>query len=384
MEQKKQIIDRFKNARSDAVQELNRLKKEGAKIAGYYCTYTPTEIILAAGAVPLRLCNSSDQYVQEGEVHLPRNLCAIVKSSFGEAVSGKSPYFEAADLVVGETTCDGKKKMYEYLRELKPTHIMQLPQKNTGHEESLLWINEMRRLKSRLEQEFEVDITIAKLKDAIKQKNSQRLAVKEFYEDWRAHPGVLMSSEAYSILGNFDYRLDREKALEDLYAMIRHIKSGPPDADVKEYDNSPRILLTGCLLGEKMTGIINIIEKAGGNIVCVETCDWLKGTGGLVNEDMEPFSAIAEKYLRIPCPVMSPNHNRMELVARLIDDYQVDGVIDFVLRACLTYSVETVPLRRLVKDKKHTGYMSLETNLAHSESGQLNTRVSAFIEMLSI
>ncbi|MDD4238466.1 MAG: double-cubane-cluster-containing anaerobic reductase [Desulfotomaculaceae bacterium] len=381
MEQKEQIISRFRNARANAVSELNKFKKKCIQIVGYYCAYTPAELILAAGAIPLRLCNSSDQYVQEGEIHLPRNLCTIVKSSFGEAVSSKSPYFKAADLIIGETTCDGKKKMFEYLRDIKPTYIMQLPQKSAGNEEFLLWKNEVLRLKMVLEQKFDVEITDDKLKDAIKQKNVQRLALKELYEQWRKHPEALHSSEIYSVLGNFDYRLDREKALEDIYDMIRYIKSEISNAAMNEH-KAPRILLTGCPLGEKMDRMVNIVEEAGGNLVCIETCDWMKGAEELIDEEMEPYSAIAEKYLQMPCPVMSPNHNRMALLERLIDDYQVDGVIDFVLQACLTYSVETVPLKRFVKNKKRIGYMVLETNLTQSDSGQLSTRVGAFIEML--
>jgi len=285
------------------------------------------------------------------------------------------------DVIIGETTCDGKKKMYEYLREFKPTHIMQLPQTNSGTEETLLWQNEVLRLKKFLEQAFEVEITGNRLKAAIRQKNQHRLALQEFFTLWRAQPGALRNAEVYSVLANFGYRLDQAKALEDIYVLIQVLKNEPQEAYPKQ-PNSPRILLTGCPLGEKLDSMINIVEGVGGELVCIENCDWLKGSQDLVNEDTEPLSAIADKYLQIPCPVMTPDNNRKALIARLIDDNQIDGVIDFVLQACLTYSVETVPMERFVK-AKNTGYLRLESNLSPADTGQLSTRVGAFIEMLS-
>src|SRR5699024_2604703 len=107
------IMDRFINARSNSIEQINKLKEKDTKLVGTYCTFSPVELILAIGAKPIRLCNTNENYLIEGEIHLPRNLCQVVKSSYGEAVSEVSPYFESVDLIIGETTCDGKKKMFE-------------------------------------------------------------------------------------------------------------------------------------------------------------------------------------------------------------------------------------------------------------------------------
>lgn len=117
-----EILDGFTNARMNAKEDLVKLKSNGIKIVGTYCPFTPKEIILAAGAVPIRLTDTTSQYDNECERDIPRNMCTIVKSSYGAAISGKSPYFDKVDLIIGETTCDGKKKMFEYLRDIKLTH----------------------------------------------------------------------------------------------------------------------------------------------------------------------------------------------------------------------------------------------------------------------
>lgn len=133
------------------------------------------------GAATVSLCASSDETIPDVEKDLPRNLCPLIKSSYGFGKTDKCPYFYFSDLVVGETTCDGKKKMYEYLSEFKPVHVMQLP--NSQTEDGLkLWKNEIIKLKENLEEMFDVKITEEDIKNAIKRKNEERKALKRFYE----------------------------------------------------------------------------------------------------------------------------------------------------------------------------------------------------------
>ena len=81
---------------------------------------------MAAGAIPVGLCSFSDETIAEAEQDLPRNLCPLVKSSYGFAKTQKCPYFYFSDLIIGETTCDGKKKMYEMLGEIKDLSLIHI------------------------------------------------------------------------------------------------------------------------------------------------------------------------------------------------------------------------------------------------------------------
>ena len=89
---------------------LKQLKEEGKKIVGYYCMYAPQEIALAAGAIPVSLCATKEEPIADGEKSLPRNFCPLIKSSYGFAVTDKCPFFLHSDIIIGETTCDGKKE----------------------------------------------------------------------------------------------------------------------------------------------------------------------------------------------------------------------------------------------------------------------------------
>ena len=117
----------FGEARKAGFLRVKQLKEQGGRVAGTFCTFTPLEILDAAGFTAVSLCGMSQETIGAAEAHLPANLCPLIKSSYGFAVSDKCPYTYFSDLIVGETTCGGKKKMYELLGRLKPVYVLHLP-----------------------------------------------------------------------------------------------------------------------------------------------------------------------------------------------------------------------------------------------------------------
>jgi hypothetical protein len=103
----------------------------------------------------------------------------------------------------------------------------------------------------------------------------------------------------------------------------------------------------------------------------------------LVEEDTEDiYEAIAKRYLGIGCSVMTPNPNRFDLLGRMIEEYRADGVVEMTLTACLTYNVETRAIRRFCVEEKKVPFISVETDYSQADVEQLNTRITAFLEML--
>src|SRR5512145_2146667 len=146
-------------------------KGQGRKIVGIMCEYTPRELIMAAGAVPVCLCGGSAKTIPAAEEHLPANLCPLIKSTYGNHVQKANPFLEMADLIVAETTCDGKKKMYELMAESRPMYVLELPQKPNDADAMTHWISELHKLKARLEDSFGVTITNEKIRQAIRTMN---------------------------------------------------------------------------------------------------------------------------------------------------------------------------------------------------------------------
>ena len=120
-------FETYDEARQRGFLALKELKDQGRRVVGVFCSYVPTELIYAADAIPVGLCASSEEPIPAGETRLPRNLCPLIKASYGFALTEKCPYFYFSDFVIGETTCDGKKKMFELMNELKETFVMSLP-----------------------------------------------------------------------------------------------------------------------------------------------------------------------------------------------------------------------------------------------------------------
>ncbi|MBR3395146.1 MAG: 2-hydroxyacyl-CoA dehydratase, partial [Firmicutes bacterium] len=143
----------FGDARKNGFLRVKSIKENGGKVAGTFCTFTPQEILDAAGVSPVSLCGMSEETIPAAEAHLPKNLCPLIKSSYGFAVSDKCPYTYFSDIIVGETTCDGKKKMYELLGDMKDVYLLHLPQGDREHALEQ-WTQEVQRFRAFLEEKF--------------------------------------------------------------------------------------------------------------------------------------------------------------------------------------------------------------------------------------
>lgn len=203
-----EVFEEFAEQRKNSFLAVKQLKEKGIPIVGAYCTYFPQEIAMAMGAATVGLCSTSDETIPVAERDLPKNLCPLIKSSYGFAITDKCPFFYFSDVVVGETTCDGKKKMYEYMSEFKDVFIMELP--NSQREESLkLWKSEIIRFKEYLEKKFDVEITEDQIREAIKVNNAGRRSLKRLYEVMRHDPAPIKGHDLFKVLYGSTFKFDR-------------------------------------------------------------------------------------------------------------------------------------------------------------------------------
>ena len=375
-----EIFETFADARKKGFITMKEEKDKGRNVVGTFCTYTPKEVIYAADAIAVSLCSTNDETIPEAEKYLPKNLCPLIKSSYGFAITDKCPYMYFSDIIVGETTCDGKKKMYELLGEIKDTHVMQLP--HSRNEFSIaLWQNEIKELIKRLEKKFNVAITEEKLKESIKLCNEERKIIKEFFNLGKLIPSPIKGSDMHEALQASNYKFDRKLYMEEIKKLVDTLKEKHEKGESPFTKNTPRILITGCPTGGLVDKIIKQLEEVGSSVVCFENCVGTKSFEMLVDENKDPIEAIAERYLNIPCSIMSPNDERMDIIKQYIDEYKIDGVVDVTLSACHTYAVESEKVRRTVEGCGKS-YLQIETNYSNSDSGQLRTRLEAFVEML--
>ena len=376
-----EIFEDFADARKTAFLAAKEQKEKNLPMIGTYCTYVPVELGMAMGAAVVGLCSTSDETIPLAEQDLPASLCPLIKSSYGFAKADKCPFFYFSDLVVAETTCDGKKKMYELMQDFKPVHIMQLP--NAQDEDGfVMWKNEVVRLGEKLEDFFGVTITEDAIRKAIKLRNEERQAALDLFKLMEMDPVPVMGYDLFKVIYGTSFIFDREKAVQSMRDMKARILEEAAENQAK-IGHRPRIIVTGCPMGGATEKVARIIEENGGVIVGYENCTGIKNYYNMVDEsNPDVYEALAERYYKIGCSVMSPNTYRFQLLGEMIDEFRADGVVDMTLQGCHTYNVEAFEVNRFVTEEKKVNYINVETDYSNADEGQLTTRIQAFIEML--
>ncbi len=338
------------------------------------------EILDAAGMIPVGLCGMSEETIPDAETVLPKNLCPLIKSSYGFALSQKCPYTYWSDVIIGETTCDGKKKMYELLGKLKQTYILHLPQGVKADYALAFWRQELADFQRYIEETFQVTITQDKLREAADLRNRVRKATVQLMEFQRLNPAPIDSLKLYQFLDNLKYTFDLEAYIASIEALSQELQQEISNSQMAA--DKKRILITGCPIGGAIEKVTAAVENNGGRVVCYENCSGIKAARQYVDTQApDILTAIAEAYLGIGCAVMTPNERRMENLASLQKEFQADGIIDVTLQACTAYMVETETVRELYQ-AQDIPYMALETDYSKADSGQIDTRIAAFIETL--
>jgi benzoyl-CoA reductase/2-hydroxyglutaryl-CoA dehydratase subunit BcrC/BadD/HgdB len=366
------------------IKELMDKKEAGRKIIGSYCVFVPEEIVLAGNATLVGLCAGADFAMEEVEKLLPRNTCALIKSTFGFKLGKVCPYLEASDMIVGENTCDGKKKAYESLNDIVPNlYVMDIPQMKTDQGRSLLKA-EYDRFKEAVENLTGGAIDAASLKKGIEIVNNKRKAIHRLAELRKADPAPISGLDA--LLANQVFFYDNpvrftesmNKICDELESRIEKKKGAFPEG-------APRILMAGCPMAVPSWKLPWIIETAGAVIVGEESCVGERGARNLTYESGETveemMEAIVDRYFKIDCAIFTPNPDRLDHIMEMYEEYKADGVIHYGLQFCQPYLMESIPVEKALEEK-NIPCLRIETDYSMEDVGQLKTRVEAFVEML--
>ena len=377
-------FETYNEARQKGFLRMKDLKDSGQRVIGTFCSYVPVELFYAADAVPVGLCASSEEPIPAAETVLPRNICPLIKASYGFALTDTCPYFYFCDFVIGETTCDGKKKMFELMNEIKETYVMQLPNGRDFNDAIPMWRNEIIRLKEKLEDFYHITITEEKIRDAIRLKNRERDAIRTYLELGKLVPAALSGYELGTRIDAASFSFDIEERIRSFEERTKEVQEYWETERKGKASDKPRLLITGCPNMGVRDKIIKTVEELGADCVVIDTCNGIRTQMEKVDENAaDVYEALAKKYLNITCSVMSPNAPRFEEMGHLMDDFHVDGVIEIILQACHTFAVESYNVKRYVTEQKGRPYLAIETDYSQADKGQIATRLGAFLEMLS-
>lgn len=368
------------------VKELNDHKKNGGKVVGTFCVYVPEEIVTAAGAICVGLCGGLDIAIEEVEKVLPRNLCSLIKSFMGFKLAKVCPYFESCDLIVGETTCDGKKKAFEVLNDYAPVYVMETPQMKKDMDYKM-WKDELYRFVEVMENLTGKSIDEESLREGIRKIDAKRKALQRVSAARKAKPSPISGKDAllvYQIAFYDDPVRFAQKVNELADELEERVKNGISASGNGE---GPRIMITGTPMAIPNWKLPHIVETAGATVVYDELCTGERYFQDLVGDVEgknfdEMIDAIARRSLEIDCACFTPNERRIKKIVEKAKEYQVDGVIHYSLQFCDPYTIEAFKVERELKEAG-IPVMRVETDYSQEDVGQLRTRVEAFLELVS-
>jgi len=368
------------------IQELQKHKAKGGTVVGSFCVYVPEEIVLAAGGLNVGLCAGAEIGFDEAEKILPRNLCPLIKSAFGFKISRVCPYFESCNLIVGENTCDGKKKAWEIMNEeVVPVYTMDIPQVKSEKGKEL-WLDEVKKFKNKMEEISGKEIEADKLNKSTKLVNGKRRALQRLSNLRKNKPSPISGRDAL-LIEEIAFYDDNPRFIEKVNVLCDELEERiRKNESAQKTASSPRVMISGCPMVVPNWKLPFIVESSGASLVCEESCTGQRYFEDLVVEDNgsvgAQLEAIADRYLKIDCSCFTPNQERIDNIVRLAKEFEIDGVIYHVLQFCDPYAVE---YRRVEKalEKEGISVLRIETDYGQEDSGQIKTRVEAFVEMIS-
>ncbi len=366
------------------IQELREEQEAGRKIIGSFCVFVPEELVLAAGCTSVGLCAGADFAQEEVEKVLPRNTCSLIKSFFGFSLGKVCPYMEVSDLIVGENTCDGKKKSFETFSQMVPNfYQMDLPQNKAPMGRKLLK-HEYMAFVAKLEEMTGKKISVADLKQGIATVNAKRNALARLSKVRMADPSPISGLDAL-LINQIAFLDNPARFTEKVNALCDELELSVKENKGVKAEKAPRIVISGCPMAIPNWKVPAIIEATGAVIVGEESCIGERGQRNTTDASADSldglFDAVVDRYFKIDCAVFTPNQERVEHIKEMAKNTSSDGVIHYGLQFCQPYIMESYSVEKTL-EKDGVSVLRLETDYSQEDMGQLSTRVEAFVEII--
>ena len=361
------------------VAEIAAYRKAGGKSIGTFCIFVPEEIALAAGVLPIPLCGGTAWSVDYADAMLPRDICPLIRSTFGMAFSNTCPYKKLKDGVVGETTCDAKKKVWDLLG----FEVMEVPQKR-GDLDHCLWLSEVHRFRRYVEDLSGIAVTAERLRQTIALVNRRRTVLQRINE-YRRLPEPPISGLDALLVSQTALNQDIEKFIAACEILIEELESRSQRRISAYADSGPRVLLAGSPSPMGNAKVHYALESSGLRVVADESCTGMRYYRDCVDESAQDvdgmIKAVADRYLAIDCSCFSPNTERVKNVLEVAEEYSVDGVVHSILSFCHTYNVEAKVIDRALAGV-HLPSLKIVTDYSFEDLEQLKVRIESFGELL--
>ncbi len=367
------------------LEEGKSLYPKDKKTIASMCIHVPVEIITALDATPVRICSGAYSADTAGSDFLPAKICPMVKSTIGAIYLDMLPGNADPDLIINPTTCDQKKKMGEMGEEVgKEFYVLEVPPSKDSEEARQYWQRNVKKMVKKLEKVTGNKLTRRKLKKSIKTIARAQSEFRRFMRLRKEAP-VIYGKDALLITNAYFFD-DIEEWTKNLIILNQELEERIKEGFSLVGSRAPRILLTGSpsIFPNMRTPIL--IEKLDGIVVYEEFCSSSRMLSDTVAVDewflFDMIPAVADRYLKpSTCPNFTPNDDRIRKIKQAIKDYKADGVVYQTFTGCQLYDMES---RKIGKELEKAGVpvLNIEVDYNPKDSGQLTTRLEAFMESI--
>ena len=335
----------------------------------YTCSYVPEEIVLAAGFHPRRFLPQA----RPAEAWIHPKTCGYVKNILAAALDSED--VGAVGIVIANS-CDAMRRLHDlwtgYVPQL-PAFFLDVPKKSDD-DSIAFFTSEIERLSEWLHGELRgTRVDAASLGKTVRACNEIRSLMGQVFGVQRSVPSGIAGTRVFDLClagterPKMDFAADIEQLLGDAKA-----EGGKA--------RTRRIVVGGGLSCERQ--VVAEIERAGADVVALDTCIGLRHYEGCVEEGPGQISALARRYLtRRTCARMEGLEQRIRCMRKLAEDARADGVVYCNLKFCDSCLYDVPPLGGALREQG-IPFLWLEDDYASSSLGQTRTRIEAFLELI--
>mgnify|MGYP002713033918 CR=1 FL=1 len=375
------FYERFREVYCEGVSPV-----EGRKVVGTTCVQVPEELIYAAGAVPVRLCNGAHTYDQLGGDFMPSKSCSLVTATLGMLDSGLAEWLPKGSAIVNMATCDQKTKAGQVMEEIGyQVYHLELPRGKESESARTYWQSTVNGFARDLGRITGTKVTRTRLQDAIGTIAAAQQAFRRLHALRKTAPALLLGKDVFMVTNAYFFD-DIARWTAAVNELVDELEARKADGFAAAQKRAPRILFTGSPPVFPNLKLPILVEQAGAVIVADETCSSNRMLYDAVSVDewqlYDMVDAVADRYLKpCTCPIFTSNEDRQRRLLELVRAFDVDGVVYQAFAGCQVFQMEQRSVSRALAEAG-TPCLYVETDYSPDDVGQLSTRVEAFIESL--
>ena len=364
----------FQDLCADPYRSAREAAASGRKVAGYMCSYSPQELLHAAGYFPVRVIGRLGA-TPKADALMQSFICSFARSAFDAGLSGELDFL---DLALFAHTCDTMQNLADLWQGSCPhmkTVITALPNaQGTPAAEQYLRI-ELGRVRAAIE-EAAGPISDEKLRASLELYERHREKMKALYALRRRYPKAITGTEMMAVVLS-SFLVPREEHLKALDSLMEAIEKASPQGTA----SAPGVVVGGSVC--QATDFIAAIEAAGCVVVDDDLC---MGTRSYLLPQIasgDAMDALTQAYLgRKPCPAIhKPGFDPAAEMLDRVKQSKADGVVFLITKFCDPFMFDHPHVNDALEKAGIPALMlEIEQNLPVPE--QVRTRMEAFVEVL--